>query len=140
MTDDRDLRLRIARDDGHLPTDASDEAVAAALDRVERARTWAARTGNRYDYRLQTDLPAVEFDATTAAALDDLADVVAAGADGEEIQAAIYETARDHGVEVGAFFAAGYRLFFDDTEGPRLGEFLGDLDREFVAERLRREA
>ena len=139
MTDDRDLRLRIARDDGHLPADASDEAVAAALDRVERARTWAARTGNRYDYRLQTDLPAVEFDATTAAALDDLADVVESGADGEEIQAAIYETARDYGVEVGDFFAAGYRLFFDDTEGPRLGEFLGDLDRSFVAERLRRE-
>jgi lysyl-tRNA synthetase class 1 len=139
MTDDRNLRLRLARDDGHLPGDASDEAVAAALDRVERARTWADRTGNRYDYRLQTNLPAVEFDATTAAALDDLADVVESGADGEEIQATIYETARDNDIEVGDFFAAGYRLFFDDTEGPRLGEFLGDLDRSFVVERLRRE-
>jgi lysyl-tRNA synthetase class 1 len=139
MTDDSKLRQRLARDDGHLPADTSDEAVAAALNRVERARTWAARTGNRYDYRLQTNLPAVEFDATTAAALDDLADVVESGADGEEIQATIYETARDNGMEVGDFFAAGYRLFFDDTEGPRLGEFLGDLDRSFVVERLRRE-
>jgi lysyl-tRNA synthetase class 1 len=140
MTDDPDLRLRLARDEGHLPADAdpSDPAVAAALDRVERARRWAARTGNRYDYRIQSDLPETSFDDRTTAALDDLADVVAAGADGEEIQGAIYETARDHGVEVGEFFAAGYRLFFDDTEGPRLGEFLGDLDREFVVERLRR--
>jgi lysyl-tRNA synthetase class 1 len=141
MTDDRDLRLRMARNEGHVPADLADDhpAVEAALARVERARTWAARTGNRYDYRLQPDLPDVEFDATTAAALDDLADVVEAGADGEEIQGAIYETARDHGVEVGEFFAAGYRLFFDDTEGPRLGEFLGDLDRGFVVRRLRRE-
>ena len=51
----------------------------------------------------------------------------------------MYETARDHGVEVGDFFTAGYRLFFDDTEGPRLGEFLGELDESFVVKRLRRE-
>ena len=141
MTDDRALRLRMARNEGHVPADVDDDhpAVEAALARVERARTWADRTGNRYDYRLQPELPEVEFDAATEAALDDLADTVASGADGEAIQSAIYETARDHGVDVGGFFAAGYRLFFDDTEGPRLGEFLGDLDREFVVARLRRE-
>lgn len=38
------------------------------------------------------------------------------------------------------FFAAGYRLFFDDTQGPRLGEFLGELERDYVVARLRREA
>ncbi len=140
MTDDRDLRLRIARDEGHLPTDAPEVELEAALARVDRARRWAAQTGNRYDYRIQADLPDVSFDDETAAALDDLADTVAAGADGEAIQSAIYETARDHGIDVGDFFAAGYRLFFDDTEGPRLGEFLGDLDRGFVVERLRRES
>jgi lysyl-tRNA synthetase class 1 len=75
-----------------------------------------------------------------AAALDDLADFVAAGNDGEAIQAAMYETARAHDVEVGDFFAAGYRLFFDDTQGPRLGEFLGELERDYVVARLRREA
>ena len=139
MTDDRDLRLRIARDEGHLPADAADETVTAALARVDRARRWAARTGNRYDYRLQPTLPEVSFDESTRGALDDLAETVAAGADGEAIQEAIYETARDHGVEVSDFFEAGYRLFFDDTEGPRLGEFLGDLDRAFVVDRLRRE-
>ncbi|OYR81617.1 hypothetical protein DJ72_10675, partial [Halorubrum distributum] len=64
----------------------------------------------------------------------------AAGHDGEAIQGAMYETARDHGVEVSEFFAAGYRLFFDDTQGPRLGEFLGELERDYVVDRLRREA
>jgi lysyl-tRNA synthetase class 1 len=51
----------------------------------------------------------------------------------------MYETARRHGVEVGDFFEAGYLLFFDQPQGPRLGEFLGELDAEFVIRRLRRE-
>jgi lysyl-tRNA synthetase class 1 len=42
-------------------------------------------------------------------------------------------------VEVSDLFGAGYRLFFDQPQGPRLGEFLGDLDRTFVVKRLRRE-
>jgi lysyl-tRNA synthetase class 1 len=52
----------------------------------------------------------------------------------------MYETARRHGVEVSEFFEAGYLLFFDQPQGPRLGEFLGELDSEFVVRRLRREA
>ena len=140
MVDDPDFRERLARDEGHIPDDADPDAVDAALARVEQARNWAERTENEYDYRLQADLPDVEFDDGVAAALDDLADFVAAGHDGEAIQAEMYETARDHGVEVSDFFAAGYRLFFDDTQGPRLGEFLGELERDYVVDRLRREA
>ena len=140
MVDDPAFRERLARDEGHIPEDASDEAIAAALARVEKARNWAERTENEYDYRLQTALPDVDFDDDVAAALDDLADFVAAGHDGEAIQSEMYETARDHGIEVSDFFSAGYRLFFDDTQGPRLGEFLGELEREYVVERLRREA
>ncbi|WP_066418368.1 lysine--tRNA ligase [Halorubrum aethiopicum] len=140
MVEDEDLRERLARDEGHVDGDTPEWAVREALARVERARTWAERTDNEYNYRLQTDLPAVEFDDDVAAALDDLADFVAAGHDGEAIQAEMYETARDHGVEVADFFEAGYRLFFDQPQGPRLGEFLGELEREFVVARLRREA
>jgi lysyl-tRNA synthetase class 1 len=81
----------------------------------------------------------VDLEEPEAAALDDLADFVAAGHDGEEIQGEIYETARRHDIDVGDFFALGYRLFFDDEEGPQLGTFLGKLDREFVVARLRRE-
>ena len=139
MVEDRDLRERMARNEGHIGDDTPEWAVEDALARVERARAWAEDTDNEYNYRLQTDLPEASFDADTAAALDDLADFVAADHDGDEIQGEIYETARRHGVEVGELFAAGYRLFFDQTQGPRLGEFLGELDREFVVRRLRRE-
>ena len=139
MTDDRDLRVEMARNEGYVDDDTPEWAIEAALERVDRARAWAERMDNAYNYRLQETLPAVEFDDDTAAALDDLADFVAAGNDGAAIQEEIYETARRHGIEVPAFFETGYRLFFDKPEGPRLGEFLGELDAEFVERRLRRE-
>ncbi|MFB6153736.1 MAG: lysine--tRNA ligase, partial [Halodesulfurarchaeum sp.] len=82
----------------------------------------------------------VALDAATADALDDLAAVVADGADGETIQGEFYEAARRHDLEPASLFEAGYRLFFDQPQGPRLGEFLAELDREFVVDRLRREA
>ena len=139
MVDDRDLREKLARDEGHIPDDADEATVEAALDRVEQARTWAERMDNAYNYRLQAELPDVVFDEATGEALDALAAVVAGGGDGETIQSAIYDTAREHGIEPGDLFEAGYRLFFNETQGPRLGEFLGDLEQEFVVARLRRE-
>ncbi|MFB6172278.1 MAG: lysine--tRNA ligase [Haloarculaceae archaeon] len=138
MTDDASLREQMARRSGHIPDDAPDWAVEEALARVEKARNWAVRTDNEYNYRLAEELPDVAFDPAVGAALDDLADLVAAGTD--DLQGQIYETAREHDVAVGDLFTAGYRLFLDETEGPRLGPFLASLDEQFVVERLRREA
>ena len=140
MVDDREFRIQLAKDEGHFTDETPEWAIEDALDRVERARRWAERCDNEYNYRLQSDLPGHGFEPAVEAALDDLADFVAEGHDGEAIQGEIYETARRHDVEVSDFFAAGYRLFFDETQGPRLGEFLGELEREFVVARLRREA
>ncbi|MFB6352469.1 MAG: lysine--tRNA ligase [Halobacteriales archaeon] len=139
MTDDRGLRRQMARREGHLPDDAPEWAVEAAMERVERARRWAKRTGNEYDYRLQAEPPAVDFDAEVRAALDELADHVAADLDGEALQGEIYETAKRHDVPVGDLFAAGYELFLGQPRGPRLGPLLAALDREFVIARLRGE-
>jgi len=139
MVDDPALREKLARDEGHIPDDADDATVDAALARVERARSWAERMDNAYNYRLQAELPDTDFDDATTDALDALAEVVAADHDGETIQSEVYDIARDHDIKPGDLFAAGYRLFFDETQGPRLGEFLGDLEQEFVVDRLRRE-
>jgi lysyl-tRNA synthetase class 1 len=140
MTDDPDLREEIARREGHIPDDAPEWAVADALDRVERARAWARRTGNEFDYELKmAEMPEVDIDEDTGAALDDLADFIEAGHDGDAIQSRIFALAEEYDLDVSAFFGAGYRLFFDDTEGPKLGPFLGKLDRQFVVDRLRRE-
>ena len=139
MVEERELRIKLAVDEGHIPADADESTIEAALARVEKARNWAERMDNAYNYRLQTELPAVEFDSDVEAALDSLAEVVEAGGDGDEIQSAIYDTARAHDIEIGELFEAGYRLFFDETQGPRLGEFLGELEQEYVVRRLRRE-
>jgi lysyl-tRNA synthetase class 1 len=140
MTDDPELREEIARREGHIPDDAPEWAVEGALERVEQARNWARRTGNEFDYELKrTAIPEHDFDADTEAALAELADFIEAGHDPEEIQGEIYEAARRNDVDVGDFFAAGYRLFFDEDQGPKLGPFLAKVDREFVVGRLRRE-
>jgi len=139
MTDDRGLRVEMAKNEGHIPADATEAQIETAMERVEKARNWAQRLDNEYNYRIQSELPDTEFDTDTRAALDDLAEFVAAGHDGEAIQGEIYETAKGHDVDVGDFFAAGYELFFGQDSGPQLGPLLGSLDREFVVRRLRRE-
>jgi len=130
----------MARRSGHIPENADGEAVEAALARVEKARAWAVRTDNEYNYRLAESLPDVDLDDATRAALADLADFIEAEAPDEEtLQGEIYETARDHDVDVGDFFTAGYRLFLDEEQGPRLGPLLAALETTFVLDRLRLE-
>jgi lysyl-tRNA synthetase, class I len=140
MTDDPDLREEIARREGHIPEDASEEVVEGALARVDRARNWARRTDNEYNYELKrTELPEVDLDEPTERALDELATFIEHEDDPEAIQGEIYESAKRHEIPVGEFFATGYRLFFDESQGPQLGPFLARLDEEFVLSRLRRE-
>lgn len=140
MTADPDLREEIAKREGHIPIDAEPAVVEAALERVDRARRWARRVDNEYNYDLKrSDRPAVSIDEPTATALDEVAAFIETSDDPEAIQGEIYEAARRHDIDVGAFFSTGYRLFFDKDEGPKLGPFLAKLDEEFVVGRLRRE-
>ncbi|SEH13149.1 lysyl-tRNA synthetase, class I [Natronorubrum sediminis] len=140
MTEDPDLREEIARREGHIPEDAPEWAVEAALERVERARNWARRTENEFDYELKRgEIPDHDFDEATEDALAELADFIEEGHDPDEIQGEIFEIARRHDVDVGEFFGAGYRLFFDEDQGPKLGSFLAKVDQAFVVGRLRRE-
>ncbi|WP_435100319.1 lysine--tRNA ligase [Halarchaeum sp. P4] len=141
MTEDPELREEIARREGHIPEDASEEDIAAALERVERAREWAERTDNQYNYRIERQtMPDVDIEDETAAALDALADFIESeDPDGETLQGEIYETAKRHDIDIGDFFATGYQLFFGEEQGPKLGQFLADLDKAFVVKRLRRE-
>jgi lysyl-tRNA synthetase class 1 len=146
MTDDRDLRVAMARREGHIDPGTPEREIDAAMARVERARNWAERMDNEYNYRLKETLPEVDLDTDVEAALDELAGFVAEADEsdleedrGEAIQGEIYETAKRNGVEVGEFFAAGYQLLFGKDQGPRLGPFLAALDTAFVVDRHRRE-
>ncbi|MFB6185238.1 MAG: lysine--tRNA ligase, partial [Halobacteriaceae archaeon] len=138
MTDDRELRLQMARNEGHIDENTSARAIDKALKRVEKAHNWAQYVDNEYNYRLQENLPDISIDTETAQALDELADFIAKGHSGEEIQSEIYETAKRHSIDVPEFFATGYKLFLGQDSGPKLGPFLAALDDRFVVERLRR--
>ena len=140
MTDDPEQREEIARREGHIPDDAPEWAIEQALARVERASEWARLTDNAFNYELKRSaIPDHEFEAEIEQALDELADFVEAGHGGDEIQSEIFAIAKRHEIDVGDFFGAGYRLLFDDIEGPKLGPFLAKLDADFVVGRLRRE-
>ena len=140
MFDDPALREQVARKEGHIIDATPEWAIDTALGRVDLAAEWARRTDNEFNYELKrAEIPDADFDEATEAALDELADFVEEGHSGDEIQGEIYETARRHDLELGDFFGAGYRLLFDEDEGPQLGTFIAKLDREFVVKRLRRE-
>ena len=134
----------VVRFDAAANASTFDEAVGTYLDRRTGSgplvddrpgRRWSGTVDDRrVAYRL------VRTDDRTAVLLLGEPGFVDAGNDGEAVQGEMYETARRHDIEVGDFFQAGYRLFFDQPQGPRLGEFLGELDTEFVVARLRREA
>ncbi|HQN75315.1 MAG TPA: lysine--tRNA ligase, partial [Methanomassiliicoccales archaeon] len=55
---------------------------------------------------------------------------------GDRIHDAIYNTAKERGMQPKVCFAALYRLFIARRSGPRLGFFLSTLDRDFVLKRL----
>jgi lysyl-tRNA synthetase class 1 len=55
---------------------------------------------------------------------------------GDRIHDAIYETAKERGLQPKMAFQALYRLFIGRRSGPRLGFFLSTLDQDFVLRRL----
>jgi lysyl-tRNA synthetase class 1 len=128
---DNGYNYRLATD---LPETDFDAATEAALDDlasvVEAVDASAADT----DADIDTDVD-IDTDAGSEHGNEKKSEDA-----GEAIQSAIHESAREHDLDIGDFFAAGYRLFFDAEQGPRLGPFLAELDREFVVRRLRREA
>ncbi|PNW43736.1 UNVERIFIED_CONTAM: lysine--tRNA ligase, partial [Euhalothece sp. KZN 001] len=121
MTDDVELRREMARSQGYIDESTDPARIDRAMRRVEHARRWAQRMGNAYDYRLQPELPEVQLEAAVVEALETVATVVDAGADGEAIQTALYDAARAHDAEASSLFAAGYELFFAQPQVLRLG-------------------
>lgn len=51
---------------------------------------------------------------------------------GDELQALLYETARKFKLNPSEFFKQGYLIFLGEEHGPRLGNFLASLDKEYV--------
>lgn len=134
-----DAAQRMAQEKGAPLTDAE---AALLEERRAAARAWLE------GYAPQRARLAVRREAlpTEASALDDaqrayLGRLAVAldgrGWDGESLQAAIFDAAREAGLSPASAFASIYLSFLGRDSGPRAGWLLGSLDRSFVVERLR---
>ncbi len=134
-----DLEARVEAEKGAPLTPRE----SALLDeRIAAARAWLADYApERARVEVQEQLPALasSLDAGQRAVLSALADRLdgLASWTGDAVQAAIFDVAREHGLQTGRAFAALYASLLGRTNGPRAGWLLASLDRAFVVERLR---
>lgn len=109
--------------------------------RIASARTWVeSYAGEEEKTRLQEALPAraAELGQVQRAFLHRLADTLAGTAwEDEALQGAIFEAARLTPIEQPQAFKAFYRVFLDRESGPKAGNLLAFLERDFVIKRCR---
>ena len=109
--------------------------------RIRAARYWVEHYATEEEKtRLQEALPAraQELSAAQRAFLHTLAGQLSSAAwKGDELQVAIFNAARLTPIDQPAAFKAIYRVLLDRENGPKAGNFLSFLDREFVVNRFR---
>ena len=54
----------------------------------------------------------------------------------EDIQNAIYQIAKENGIEPRDFFKVLYQIILSTTRGPKIGPFILDIGRKNVSEKL----
>lgn len=109
--------------------------------RIRSARVWVERyAGEEEKTRLQETLPAraEELTHTQRAFMHALAEALPDTAwEDDALQSKIFEVARLTPIEQPLAFKALYRVILDKTAGPKAGNLLAFLDRDFVVRRLR---
>jgi lysyl-tRNA synthetase class 1 len=135
-----DLAARVEAEKGGPLTEHESALLA---ERMRAALAWLeAYAPDRAHLEVRRDgLPpsAEQLDAEQRGFLAAVAAALAAGAawDGEALQAAIFDAAKQVGLPSGRAFAAIYLAFLGQPSGPRAGWLLAALEPEFVTERLR---
>ncbi|MGH2357566.1 MAG: lysine--tRNA ligase [Candidatus Limnocylindria bacterium] len=134
-----DVAERITAEKGAPLTDR-ERAILA--ERRHAARAWldsyAPERARLTVHREAVPEAAAELDGTQRTYFAALADALPADHwSGEELQAAIFETARLRELPPPRAFGALYLAFLGQPSGPRAGWLLAALEREFVIERLR---
>jgi lysyl-tRNA synthetase class 1 len=135
-----DLLARVNAEKG---SPLSEHESALLAERMRAALAWLeAYAPDRAHLEVQREgLPtaAQQLDAAQRAFLDAVASSLGEDAawDGEGVQAAIFDAAKEAGLPAGRAFAAIYAAFLGQESGPRAGWLLAALEPEFVIERLR---
>jgi len=109
--------------------------------RIRAARYWVERYATEQEKtRLQATLPtrAQELTDTQRAFLHRLAEFLpSAPWEGDALQVCIFNAARLTPIDQPSAFKAIYRVLLDRDNGPKAGNFLSFLDREFVVPRFK---
>jgi lysyl-tRNA synthetase class 1 len=110
-------------------------------ERIRSAREWVKNYATEEEKtHLQETLPARAESLSHAqrAFLHSLADALGAVKwEDDALQAAIFDAARTTPIEQGAAFKAIYRVLLDREAGPKAGNLLAFLERDFVVKRFR---
>jgi lysyl-tRNA synthetase class 1 len=106
-----------------LPTDLR--------ERIQYAANW-----NR-DFAEISETKA-ELSAREKRAMQELAQILEAEIDADQIQTAVFDAARKHSVEPRQFFKTLYMILLGSPAGPRLGPYIVAMGRQNVVDALKR--
>jgi lysyl-tRNA synthetase class 1 len=101
--------------------------------RIEYALNWSK------DFTEITE-KAVDLNEQEKAAVEELIQALQADSTEDEIQTAVFNVAREHGVKPGKFFRTLYTILLGAPQGPRLGPYVLAMGRENVIDALKRAA
>ena len=116
----------------------TEDDTAALMERAKYAQYWLTTYApEKFVYKLQEALPAVELTDAQKKALGMLRDFMQEGEkSGEEIHGKLHELKTEAPIAPKELFQAIYRIFLNRSDGPKAGWFLSGLPRDFVVTRL----
>ncbi len=139
MTDNNQALMDILKRTGYLD-DATDEDVEAIIKRADTARYWLAGgfADDKYRFSVSSTMPSVELTADEKQFLSALSEKMAViDWNSEDIGKSISEVGGESPIGTKGAFKTLYRILIEKERGPRLGNFLASMDREFVLGRVK---
>ena len=100
---------------------------------IEELITIAGNYSDEFDEQEKID---IQIDEIVKKALKELADVLAAEDEPEDLQNTIYQIAKKNNVQPKDFFKILYQIILSTTRGPKIGPFIADIGRKKVAQTL----
>lgn len=139
MTDSIDGVLRILKRTGYLD-DANDEDIKSIVLRAQTAKYWIDNgfAAPKYRFSVAKEMPDVELSEDDKAFLKVLAEKMDSTSwEAEPIGQTISECGKESPIGTKGAFKAMYKILIRQERGPRLGNFLVSMDKDFVVGRIR---
>ena len=134
--------IRVLQEQGHLPENLDEEDVERVRLRIRLAKNWVEKYApDNVKFSIMENPPEIELRPEVREAMLEVAEWLDShkGFTVEELNNALFDIARKHGIPSKEWFKALYNVFIGKGRGPRLASFLASLDRDFVIRRLRLE-